>query len=105
MGKQTKKNIIGKMATKQEKESVNVKGIIETLFETYDTDKSDFLEESEVRCLLKDLYDDMGQGTPDEETIQGFMGAAGALGKFTKESLVELLSPIFEEGLGGEDEG
>lgn len=84
------------------KQEVDVPKIIETLFDTYDTDKSNYLEENEVRCLLKDLYDDMGQGTPDEETIHGFMQAAGDLGKFTKANLVELLSPIFEEGLGDE---
>ena len=46
--------------------AVNVKQIIETLFDTYDTDDSKFLEENEVRQLLKDLYSDMGQGEPDE---------------------------------------
>ena len=80
-----------------------VRSIIETLFDTYDTDDSKYLEEGEVRNLLKDLYNDMGQGEPDEETIQGFMKASGDLGKFTKGLLVEILSPIFEEGLAPED--
>jgi Ca2+-binding EF-hand superfamily protein len=80
----------------------DVRAIIETLFDTYDTDDSKFLEESEVRNLLKDLYSDMGQGEPDEETIQGFMAASGDSGKFTKDQLVDLLSPIFEEGLNEE---
>ena len=44
----------------------DVKQIIETLFDTYDTDDSKFLEENEVRQLLKDLYSDMGQGEPDK---------------------------------------
>lgn len=79
-------------------QSIYVKQIIETLFDTYDTDLSLFLEENEVRDLLKDLYEDMGQGAPDEDTIQGFMESAGSLGKFTKKSLVDLLSPIFSEG-------
>ena len=80
-----------------------VKNIIETLFDTYDTDNSKFLEENEVRCLLRDLYSDMNQGEPDEETIKGFMAAAGDDQKFTKEQLVGILSPIFEEGLGEEE--
>ena len=88
---------------KNTENKVDVKQIIETLFDTYDTDKSLYLEENEVVCLLKDLYEDMGQGAPDKETVQGFMEAAGPLGKFTKLTLVDLLSPIFEEGLG-EDE-
>ena len=83
---------------------VDVKQIIETLFDTYDTDDSKFLEENEVRQLLKDLYSDMGQGEPDEDTIQGFMKASGSAGKFTKEQQVELLSPIFEEGLADGDD-
>jgi len=81
---------------------VDVKQIIETLFDTYDTDNSKFLEENEVRHLLKDLYSDMGQGDPDEDTIHGFMQASGNAGKFNKAQLVELLSPIFEEGLNEE---
>ena len=38
-----------------------------------------------------------------EDTIQGFMKASGSAGKFDKEQLVELLSPIFEEGLQDDD--
>ena len=88
---------------KMEVGQVHVKKIIENLFDTLDTDKLLYLEENEVACLLKFLYEDMGQKAPDKETVQGFMEAARPLGKFTKILLVDLLSPIFEEGLREDD--
>ena len=73
----------------------SMKQIIEELFDTYDTDGTKLMEEDEYRLLLKDLYKKMKMPLPGEETIQMFLDQ-GDNGFFSKEQLVENLSPMFE---------